>query len=224
MAQGVLWATKLPIALLSAFIFPALFLQTISEVAQSVDGDKWLFWWSAGLVFLLGWTVILRWSVSRFMLILEHEMIHVVLAWLTGLKVEKLEVNHNIDGGLAMIETPANWLVFLGPYFVPLTLYISSFIVHALPLSAAGLEVALGAILGYEIAANTRELHPHQTDFQRAGWWFSFMLLPSAILLTYGGALRYALTGDLMQAWIYMTDIAAASFQQTLEFVISHVQ
>lgn len=221
--RGLLGVLKLPVALLAVFILPPLALRTYSAALESFDGENWIFWVSVGLAFLLGWTVVLRWSVTRFLLILEHEMIHVLLAWLTGLKVERLEVNHKQDGGLAMIEAPANWLVALGPYFVPLALFLYAFVVHALPVGAEGLEIAMGAILGYELAANMRELHPRQTDFGAAGWWFTCMFLPSAILLMYGGAFHYALTGDLLGGWTYIWNAALGSFAQSWDFVVTYM-
>lgn len=223
LVRRLLVAVKLPVALISAFVFPALFVLTFSSFAEFFDAAHWMFWAAAGVALLLGWTMALRWSVTRFMLVLEHEMIHVLLAWLTGLKVERLEVNHNRDGGLAMIESPANWLVMLGPYFVPLTLYLCAFIVHALPIGETGLEIVLGALSGYEFAVNVRELHPHQSDFATAGWWFTILFLPSAILLTYGGAFHYALTGNLVDGWTHMLELAKGSFQQSWEFVVAHL-
>lgn len=216
--RGLLGLAKLPIALLSLFILPSLVLHTISSIVFSFDSPKFLFWISAVLAMLIGWTVVLRWNVTRFLLVLEHEMIHVLLAWLTGLRVERLEVNHNDEGGLAMIEAPANWLVALGPYFVPLALYCYAFIVHALPVGPVGLEIAMGTILGYELSANLRELHPQQTDFKSAGWWFTLMFLPSAMLLSYGGAFHYALTGDLIGGWNYMLDATTESLGHSYQW------
>ena len=223
LVRTVLRLLKLPVALASVFILPSLVVHTIGSLVGAFDGKQILFWAAAGISLMLGWTVVLRWSVTRFLLVLEHELIHVLLAWLTGLRVERLEVNHNEDGGLAMIESPANWLVMLGPYFVPLALFLYAFVVHALPIGSGGLEIAMGAILGYELAANTRELHPHQTDFVAAGWWFTIMFLPSAILLSYGGAFHYALTGDLIGGWNYVVNAALTSFQTSWDFVSAYL-
>jgi hypothetical protein len=202
-ASLILKVIKWPLALLFVCILPAVALETLKLLkSQATQGGSW-FWVFAGASTVIGWMTCTRFRVTRFLTTMEHEFIHVLLAWLTGLRVESLKVQSD-GNGLAMIETPFNWLVALGPYFIPLALYLYAFISIGMGVEGTVAEALFGLIFGYEMVANIRESHLQQTDFQIAGRVFTFCFLPTAMLLTYGGAFQFLASGELGTAWHYM--------------------
>ena len=97
--------------------------------------------------------------------------------------------------------------------FVITALYAA--IVFALELDP-GIEAAvLGAIFGLEWAGNLREIHPNQTDFRQAGWTFTLLFLPSAILLSYGTAITMLLGGGVAPGWSFAKSGATGMLQDS---------
>jgi len=141
---------------------------------------------------------------------MEHEFIHVLLAWMTGLRVDSLKVQSD-GNGLALIETPFNWLVALGPYFIPLALYLYAFISIGMGIEGHAAEAVFGLIFGYEMVANIRESHLQQTDFNVAGRLFTLCFLPTAMLLSYGGAFQFLSSGKLSKAWEHISSTLYSS-------------
>lgn len=161
---------------------------------------------------IVGWSLSTRFRITRLLTTMEHELIHVLLAWGTFLRVEKLEAQSD-GNGQATIEAPANWLVFLGPYFIPLAMFFYAFVLHALPIQAHWTQLGCAFILGYEATGNLREIHPRQSDFTQAGKLFTALFLPAAILVSYTGAMTYMVHGDLIQCW-----------QQTASLVVDGIE
>lgn len=145
---------------------------------------------------------------------MEHEFIHVLLAWATGLRVYSLKAESD-GSGLAMIETPFNWLVALGPYFIPFALYLYALLGIGMGIEGTAAEAFFGVIFGYEMVANIRESHLNQTDFQVAGKLFTLCFLPTAMLLTYGGAFAFLSSGELSTSWSFMVDTSTQATTDT---------
>ena len=114
--------------------------------------------------------------------------------------------------------------MLLAPYFIPLTLAIYAAIVFALELDP-GIEAAvLGAIFGLEWAGNVREIHPNQTDFRQAGWVFTLLFLPSAILLSYGTAITMLLEGGVGPGWAFAKAGMAGMWNDTLSLIMKGIE
>ena len=196
----LLLVVKWPIAIVSLFTLPFIAQECCTLLTQQFETMPLLFWAVVAGGLTVGWVFNPRFRATRLLTTMEHELIHVLLAWLSFLRVEKLEAQSD-GNGLATIEAPANWLVFLGPYFIPLAMFFYAFILHALPLEDCLIQLGCAFILGYEATGNLREIHPQQTDFLQAGVLFTILFLPTAILVSYTGAMTYMVHGDLIQCW-----------------------
>ena len=130
---------------------------------------------------------------------LEHELTHVVFAWLTFHRVKGLEVNDDGSGRMVYVGK-GNWLIALAPYFFPLAatgmLFFSVAYEYAtkMPLPEWVL-IGSGAAVGYNLCSFWQQLHPEQTDFAAAGWVTTFCFLPAANLFMFGMILSYATGG-----------------------------
>ena len=213
LAFTVLNFVKWPIAVLFILILPAVAQSCWNLISAEVTNNSGLFWGVAAVSTLIGWVTCTRFRVTRFLTTMEHEFIHVLLAWVTGLRVYSLKVESD-GNGLAMIETPFNWLVALGPYFIPFALYLYALLGVGMGIDGIAAEAFFGVIFGYEMVANIRESHLNQTDFQVAGKLFTLCFLPTAMLLTYGGAFAFLSTGELSASWSFMME---SSTQATID-------
>lgn len=130
---------------------------------------------------------------------LEHELTHVVFAWLTLHWVRTVEVDDSGSGRMSF-RGKGNWLIALAPYFFPLAamsmLFFAVAFEHvtqqALP---EWVLMSLGAAVAYNLCSFWEQLHPQQTDFVVAGWVTTFCFLPAANLFTFGLILSYAAAG-----------------------------
>ena len=181
------------------------------------------FWIGVGGMLLL-WGLFLRnakWA--RFLTTIEHEALHAIVGFISFIPIRELKVNED-GSGHVVFTPPTNWLMLLAPYFVPLTLAIYAAIVFALELDP-GIEAAvLGAIFGLEWAGNVREIHPNQTDFRQAGWVFTLLFLPSAILLSYGTAITMLLEGGVGPGWAFAKAGMAGMWNDTLSLIMKGIE
>lgn len=207
----ILLVIKWPIAILSLCTLPFIAVECFGLLKESFSSLSMLYWAVATGGLAVGWLFNPRFRVTRLLTTMEHELIHVLLAWMSFLRVEKLEAQSD-GNGLATIEAPANWLVFLGPYFIPLAMFFYAFVLHALPLEDSWIQLGCAFIFGYEATGNLREIHPQQTDFLEAGVLFTILFLPTAILVSYTGAMTYMVHGDLIKCWSQTGSLMADGF------------
>ena len=206
----ILKIIKWPLAFLFLAILPAVAMQSWETVQDQIGSGKGWFWIFAIGSTVIGWMICTRFRVTRFLTTMEHEFIHVLLAWMTGLRVDSLKVQSD-GNGLAMIETPFNWLVALGPYFIPLALYLYALISIGIGLEGNAAEAVFGLLFGYEMVANIRESHLQQTDFVVAGKLFTLCFLPTAMLSSYGGAFQFLSSGKLSGSWEHIINTLQTS-------------
>ena len=205
---------KWPVALVALLGLPGIAVECWHQVSGAFSAEHWPFWAGVSGVALL-WMVWLRkarWA--RFLTTMEHEALHALIGFLSFIPIRELKVNED-GSGHVVFSPPTHWLMMLAPYFVPLTLAIYAAIVFALELDP-GIEAAvLGAIFGLEWAGNLREIHPNQTDFRQAGWTFTLLFLPSAILLSYGTAITMLLEGGVAPGWSFAKSGATGMVQDS---------
>ena len=223
LAFNVLQILKWPVAVISLLCLPAIALSCWNLVSSEVMNSNGVFWIVAVVSTILGWVMCTRFRVTRFLTTMEHEFIHVLLAWATGLRVYSLKAESD-GSGLAMIETPFNWLVALGPYFIPFALYLYALLGLGMGIEGTAAEAFFGMIFGYEMVANIRESHPHQTDFQIAGKAFTLCFLPTAMLLSYGGAFAFLTSGELSASWSFMMETSSQAFFDTWNWIEEFVR
>ena len=125
----------------------------------------------------------------------EHELTHILFALLTFHPVSGMNVN-DYGGGNMTFRGKGNWLIALAPYFFPLASAAMMFLTIAYGrvtgLLPDWLLIGLGLAFGYDVCAFAEQIHPRQTDFKVAGYWFSLCFLPSAILLSFGTIAAFA--------------------------------
>lgn len=125
----------------------------------------------------------------------EHELTHILFALLTFHPVSGMNVN-DYGGGNMTFRGKGNWLIALAPYFFPLASAAMMFLTVAYGrvtgLLPDWLLIGLGLAFGYDVCAFAEQIHPRQTDFKVAGYWFSLCFLPSAILLSFGTIAAFA--------------------------------
>lgn len=106
----------------------------------------------------------------------EHELTHILFALLTFHPVSGMNVN-DYGGGNMTFRGKGNWLIALAPYFFPLASAAMMFLTVAYGrvtgLLPDWLLIGLGLAFGYDVCAFAEQIHPRQTDFKVAGYWFS---------------------------------------------------
>ena len=194
----ILWIVKWPLALLMLGLIIPAFLCVVFMITQLVQSPALLLFGIPLAATCLFWLFFLRNSGTSSFAIFEHEITHMLFALLTFHKPVSLEVHRN-KGGFFGYQGEGNWLIALAPYFFPtfpvlimLATLLYSFMNQTVP---DALLILLGFTTGYHICTTIASLHPHQTDFQQAGFLFTLLFLPAANLICYGILFTFAVFG-----------------------------
>lgn len=148
--------------------------------------ELWLF--IGGFIFMLIAWIFLIGRKNIVASTIEHEMTHAIFALLTFHNVTNIEADYN-GSGVTAFRGGRNWLITIAPYFFP-TLSVGVIIVTVITFLITGkvvswLNLALGMTTGYHFLAVIFEIHPEQTDLQKVGFFWSFLFIPPANLLSY---------------------------------------
>ena len=190
---------KWPMAALSVLMFLPLWNADVSLISKTFSNHMLLYF-----VVPMGCVLVFWFSVpglaGSYFSIFEHEFSHMLVALLTFHKPKGMIIEDNI-GGSFFFSGKGNWLITVAPYFLPsfpILIMLSSLFwqlqnkqlpIYFLP--------TLGMMFGYHIASNIAQVHPGQTDFEKAGWLFSLLFLPAANLLAIGLVWSFAINGWL---------------------------
>lgn len=209
---------KWPVALISIIGFPGMASMTWKQLTSSFNQNELPFW--IGLILIL---ILWQWRLrnmrwTRFFTTMEHEALHAIIGFLSFVPIKQMQVREDGSGHVTFTP-PANWLMLLAPYFIPLTLCIYAAIIFALNLDPVLQKGIMGMIFGLEWAGNIKEIHPKQTDFRQAGILFSILFLPSAILMSYGTALTIMLAGDVHAGWLFAQHNAMCMWNDTISAI-----
>ncbi len=192
----ILWIIKWPLALLMFSLLIPSFLCATFMVTQLVHSQALLLFGVPLAGVCIFWILFLRGKGTSSFAIFEHEITHMLFALLTFHKPVSLEVHHN-KGGAFGYQGEGNWLISLAPYFFPtfpflvmLSTLLYSFMNQPVPNAFL---IILGVTTGYHICTTISSLHPHQTDFKKAGFLFTLLFLPTANLMCYGLLLSFAI-------------------------------
>lgn len=189
---------KIPTALLMILAVPAV-LQSFERywVIRHQLNFHNLIYFAVGLAFMSAVRVFLavRNGCAETM---EHELTHTVFALLTLHPVHGVSVEDE-GGGSMSFSGGGNWLIALSPYCFPL-LAVGMGIFGAIFYKATGtspdwIYIGMGCAVGYNLFSLVWQVHPEQTDFKAAGYWFTICFLPGANLLMYGMLLVYVERG-----------------------------
>lgn len=213
---------KWPVALVAVMGLPGMAQACWARILDSLKEAYLPFWMGVGIMLLM-WGLLLRKAKwARFITTIEHEALHAIIGFISFIPIRELKVNED-GSGHVIFTPPTNWLMLLAPYFIPLTLAIYAALVFALKLDPFAQSVVLGAIFGLEWAGNLREIHPKQTDFSQAGWVFTVLFLPSAILLSYGSAITILLEGGVGPGWAFAKAGMIGMWNDTLNGIIAGI-
>jgi hypothetical protein len=185
---------KWPVAVAGAFLVPGL-LAALTETVRAIGrrpAPSYAFL-AGALAFAILWRLALRRAAfGRFLMVLEHELTHALMAWATLHRVVSLRATVR-QGGHVQIRGRGNWLITVAPYFFPTASVIAMLVLSWLPREylVAG-NLALGATVAYHLVSTFSETHRHQPDLQAAGWLFCILFLPPANLATLALLLDHA--------------------------------
>lgn len=187
--------TKWPLAIL--FFFGIIPLgQTILFYYQKVITNWYdISMFAIGFAFMVACWIFLIQSKNSIAATLEHEITHALFAILTFHKVINIQASWENTNGSMAFKGKGNWLITIAPYFFPtLTIafiFIGGVLSAFLGKQISWLAIALGVTIGYHFLAVLFEIHREQTDLKKVGWFFSFLFLPSANLLSYSLVLAF---------------------------------
>lgn len=120
---------------------------------------------------------------------LEHELTHVLFAIMTFHVVHGVRVNGD-GSGVMHFSGKGNWLIALSPYCFPLMAVCmaagGAFYSSFSGMTPDWVYIGIGCAVGYNVHALIQQVHPRQTDFKVASYWFTACFLPGANLLMYG--------------------------------------
>ena len=163
-------------------------------IAQLAKRDGW------ALPFVIGAIVyaVLWYSTGRrsktlaWLMTLEHELTHALMAILTLNGIHSLK-SHSTLGGLVEISGRSNWMVLVAPYVLPTVLLpLSVQIAWAPPSWRAFVLCLIGLAFAFHVHSSFLETHRRQTDLQELGWTFVALFVPTAhlwALLWFSGVL-----------------------------------
>ena len=177
--------TKWPFAILSlvfGFALVKTFLSGSWTLSQLLDNLP--FWAGIG-GYYLAWTYLFKKPVwGSWFSTFEHELTHVLFAWMTFHRAKISKVTHS-DGGLMHYWGVGNWLITLSPYFFPTFSFLLILAHVFFGVSEFAYQAVLGATVCYHAISTYHETHKGQTDLQEAGFGFSWCVLPGLNLYFY---------------------------------------
>lgn len=136
-----------------------------------------------------------RRSLGNWSIQFEHEVTHLLFAWLTWHRVVGFRASL-AKGSHVKIQGTSNWLITSAPYFFP-TLAVALWIVSwLLPIRfLPWTSLVLGFAVGYHWVSTIKETHREQDDLQQLSWRFCWLFLPTANLLMLGWMVAYSFDG-----------------------------
>ena len=184
---------KWPVAIAAiVLLFPSL-LGCFDLIVACVGRPETIlaFIGGAGLYLLIWMWTIRHWRAT-FLSTCEHEFTHALFAILTLHRVTDFKATWR-SGGHVRIEGRGNWLITVAPYFFPTICFVLIPVFRLLTVVPPNFADAIvGAAFTYHITSTMRETHSGQTDLQQAGYVFSTMFLPTAVLVSHGAVLAFA--------------------------------
>ena len=195
---------KWPIGILVFAMIPAA-IMSILDIVSSISGN-WIEFASLvggiGLYALIRYTFLGEKSWIRTLEVLHHELIHAALAIVCFCTIEEIKATRS-SGGHVKYHGEGNWIITLGPYFLPLIpLFIactSIFIEE--PFSYVAIALT-GFSMGFYYVSLRDDLQIHQTDLKKVGLPFILVfIIPANIITIYLVTLISINGGDGFTIW-----------------------
>lgn len=147
-------------------------------------------------LYLVLWTLFIRYWRITWLSTLEHELTHALFAVLTFHRVVDIRTSWHSGGHIRYLGR-GNWLITLAPYFFPtICLLILPFFALMPDQVTHFADAVLGAAFAYHITSTIRETHLGQSDLKKAGYLFSLMVIPGLTLVTHGLVMAWCHGGN----------------------------
>ena len=135
---------------------------------------------------------------GHWLTIFAHEFTHMLAAIITFHKPAGMSIKQDVGGSFSY-KGKGNWLITLAPYFFPTFPFLwmlgglwFQWNHQAVP---QWYILTFGGLVGYHIVANFYQIHDQQTDFKKAGFLFSFMIIPALNFIMIGYLWCFVLHG-----------------------------
>ncbi len=189
---------KWPLALFMLYLLPDSALEMLSLLEDSQLESPQVAPFITGFVgYTIAWFILFkRYFMGSWLSTLEHELTHGLFALLTLHKILEVKTSYN-SGGHIRYSGSGNWLITISPYFFPT---VSFLIMAVLTFLDSGqnpwLNLSLGISVAYHITSTWKETHWGQSDIKEVGYFYSFLFLPSANIISYIAILAFVLGGS----------------------------
>ena len=176
---------KWPIGVLIFSMTPAL-LMSILDVVSSISGN-WIEFASLTIGIIMYAAIrhifLGKRSWTSTFEVLHHELIHAFLAVCCFCTVEEIKASR-CSGGHVKYGGQGNWLITIGPYFLPLLPLIIACASTLIAEPFSYFVIALtGFSMGFYYFSLQDDFHMNQTDLKKVGFPFSVIfLIPANIM------------------------------------------
>ena len=207
---------KYPVAFLCALAFYPLLQALVKMISETFSQEIALYFLAPIVGVMVIWGIIPGLNGSA-LTIFAHEFTHMLAALLTFHKPKNISIIPD-KGGSFTYEGKGNWLITIAPYFFPTFPFLWMlggiwFEYHhqAFP---NWYILTFGALVGYHIVSNFYQIHSEQTDFKKAGYFFSALFIPGANILLIGYLWSFVLKG-----WAGLSAWQSLAFHETAHFI-----
>lgn len=184
-----------------------LLLIIASAVIYREFWSRWLshpsFWWFVS-VFVVSSICFWRFlSPASFYSTLRHELCHWFFALVSLNKPAAFNV-HAGGGGSYSYYGRSNYFITLSPYFFPLVSVMLLLVSLFFSKPSHFYFLLMGVVFAFETISMAKDYHPHQTDLQKYGRWFS-ILFSAAMYFLFAFSLLVILFNGWKGYWKYLS-------------------
>ncbi len=145
-----------------------------------------------------------------FLYVLGHEAVHAGMAWFFGGKVKSLKASK--EGGSVKTDK-TNFIIELGPYFVPVYAIIITLVYIALVssynINGATFVFLIGFALAFHVVLTIEVMKVRQPDMVKSGYFFSVVLVYIFNIIVV--ALIFAIVFPAFSARLFLAETAKAT-------------
>jgi hypothetical protein len=193
----ILTLIKWPLAIVMAFLFIPAGYVLLDLLQLDVFTEHFAYFFIFFIAVVALWFFLVPELRNSFLNTFEHEFTHLIFAVLSGNIPTGMDVNHG--SGYFSYRGHTNWLIVIAPYFFPtfpVLVILAGLIMrrYGIPLNHIYWAV-YGTVVGMYLSSTICEIRANQTDFKKSGYLFSFLFLPTAILISCGLLFVFAVQG-----------------------------
>ena len=212
---------KYPVAIFCLLSFYPMSIALMQMIFKTFTIDILLYFLFPIIGVMIVWGVVPGLSGSA-LTIFAHEATHMLAAILTFHKPKGMSIRDG-QGGSFTYQGKGNWLITIAPYFFPtfpfLWMLIGLWFTFQDQTFPPWYIMTFGFLVGYHIVSNFYQIHSEQTDFKKAGYFFSMMFIPGANILVIGYLWSFVLKG-----WSGLSDWQRLAFRALFQFIKEIIQ